>query len=163
MEPVRCGIIGFGFAGPQHAEAMRRLGFVEVAAICAADVNRARENAKAWKIPAVYPTYQELLNDKSIDVVDVVTPTHLHHRITLAALREGKHVIVDKPLATNKREAGEMLEAARSSALVHAVTFNYRFHPLIEHARRAVGRDEIGFTATIYRNGSSGRRIIPVA
>jgi predicted dehydrogenase len=144
MKPIRCGIIGFGFAGAQHAEAMRRLGSVEIAAVCAGDVDRAREKARAWNIPVVYPTYQELLNDKSIEVVDIVTPTYLHHPIALAALREGKHVIVEKPLATKALEAHEMLEVARSSGLVHAVTFNYRFNPLVEQARVMVARGELG-------------------
>jgi predicted dehydrogenase len=144
MKRIRCGIIGFGFAGAQHAEAMRRLGSVEVAAICAEDVNKARDKARSWNIPVVYASYRELLNDKSIEVVDIVTPTYLHHRIALAALQEGKHLIVEKPLATKALEAREMLGAAQSSGLVHAVTFNYRFNPLVEQARVMVARGELG-------------------
>jgi predicted dehydrogenase len=87
MKPVRCGIIGFGFAGAQLGEAMRRLGSVEVAAICAGDVNKTLDKARSWNIPVVYPSYRELLDDPSIEVVDIATPTHLHSDRTCCAAR----------------------------------------------------------------------------
>jgi predicted dehydrogenase len=141
---IRCGIVGFGFIGPQHAEAMRRLGFVEVAAVCSDQPDTLRRKAAQLRIPKVYARYEDLLADPAIDVVDVVTPTHLHHTVALAALRAGKHVIVDKPLALSSRQARELADTARERALVNAVTFNYRYHPLVQQARILVRGGEIG-------------------
>ena len=99
MRKISCGIIGFGFIGPHHLDAIRRLGFVEVMAICTQHPDQAREKASRFHVPKSYADYRELLEDRNIEVVDVVTPTYLHHPIALAALAKGKHVIVDKPMA----------------------------------------------------------------
>src|SRR5690348_9640813 len=141
---IHCGIVGFGFIGPQHAEAMRRLGFVEVAAVCSDEPDILRCKAAQLRIPKVYDRYEDLLADPDIDVVDVVTPTHLHHTVAMAALRAGKRVIVDKPLALSSRQARELADTARERGLVNAVTFNYRYHPLVQQARVLVARGDIG-------------------
>ncbi len=99
MRSVRCGIVGFGFIGPQHAEAMRRLGFVDTAAVCSAEPEMARERASRLGIPKVYERYEDLLDDPTIEVIDIVTPTRMHHPIAMAAIARGKHVIVEKPMA----------------------------------------------------------------
>jgi predicted dehydrogenase len=147
---VRCGIVGFGFMGPQHAEAMQRLGFVDVAAVCSTTPELAREKASRLGISRVYANYEDLLDDRDIDVIDIVTPTRLHHPIAMAALSRGKHVIVDKPLALNLEQAREMRNAARAAGVVHAVTFNYRYHPWWNVAKW--GRS-ICCTGIISRNG----------
>lgn len=144
MKHLRCGLVGFGFIGPHHADAIRRLGFVEVAAICTDDMEVTCEKAKLYHIPKAYATYQELLDDPDIDVVDIVTPTYLHHPIALAAIARGKHVIVDKPLAITAAKAREMLEAARARGVVHAVSFNYRYNPVVQHARAMIAAGELG-------------------
>ncbi len=144
MRSVRCGIVGFGFVGPQHAEAMRRLGFVDIAAVCSAEPEVTREKALRLGIPKVYERYEDLLDDPSIEVVDIVTPTRMHHPIALAAIARGKHVIVEKPLALSLVQAREMLDASCAAGVVHAVTFNYRYHPMVQQARTMVERGEVG-------------------
>ena len=143
MRKVKCGIVGFGFIGPHHAEAMRRLGFVEVAAVCSNEP-ATREKAARLHIPKFYDSYEELIADPEIDVVDVATPTYLHHPVAMAAMARGKHVIVDKPLATTSALAAEMVDAARAAGVVNAVTFNYRYNPMVQQARVLVARGEIG-------------------
>ncbi len=144
MRPIRCGIIGFGFIGPQHAEAMRRLAFVDVAAVCSAEPEATRQKAAMLGIPKVYDNYEDLLDDPSIEVVDIVTPTRLHHPMALAAIARGKHVIVDKPLALSLDQAREMRDAAHAAGVVNAVTFNYRYHPLVQQARFMVRNGDAG-------------------
>jgi predicted dehydrogenase len=144
MRSVRCGIVGFGFIGPQHAEAMRRLGFVDIAAVCSSEPEIARQRASRLGIPKVYERYEDLLNDPTIEVIDIVTPTRMHHPITMAAIARGKHVIVEKPMALSVAQAGEMRDAARAARVVNAVTFNYRYHPLVQQARIMVGRGDVG-------------------
>ncbi len=139
-----CGIIGFGFIGPHHAEAMRRLGFVDIAAVCSDEPEAARSKASRFGISRIYSNYEELIADPGVDVVDIVTPTYLHYPIAMAALRRRKHVIVDKPLALTSAQAGELVETAREAGVVNAVTFNYRYHPLVQHARVLVARGELG-------------------
>jgi len=144
MKKIRCGVIGVGFVGPHHIEAMRRLGFVEVTAISTSNIETARKKAERLNVPKAYGSYEELLGDPEIDVVDIVTPNNLHHRITLAAIARGKHVISDKPLAMTPAEAKEMMQAARDAGVVNAVTFNYRYNPLVQQARVMVANGEIG-------------------
>lgn len=143
MRNVKCGIVGFGFIGPHHADAIRRLGFADVVAVCSNDP-AARDKAARLHIPRFYDNYEDLIADPEIDVVDIATPTHLHHPIAMAALSRGKHVVVDKPIATNSALASEMVRAAYSSGVVNAVTFNYRYYPIVQQARLMVANGEIG-------------------
>src|SRR5689334_9337944 len=143
MRHIKCGIVGFGFIGPHHADAMRRLGFVEVAAVCAKDP-ATREKAARLHIPGFYDNYEQLVDDPEIAVVDIATPTYLHHPIAMAALSRGKHVIGDKPIATTSALAVEMVDAARAAGVVNAVTFNYRYNPMVQQARLMVAKGEIG-------------------
>ncbi len=144
MKPLRYGIVGVGFVGPHHIEAVRRLGFVEIAAVADANLDIARRKAGQLHVPRAYGSYQELVSDPSIDVVDVATPTWLHHPVAMAALAQGKHVIVDKPMATGATQAREMRDAARAAGVVNAVTFNYRYHPVVQQARAMIAGGELG-------------------
>ncbi len=144
MRKIRCGIIGFGFVGPHHLDAIRRLGFVEVTTICTQDPGRSAEKARQHNVPKSCGDYRELLADPDIEVVDIVTPTHMHHPIALAALEHGKHVIVDKPMALNAAQAGEMLLAARRAKKLGTITFNIRGNPLLQQARVMTSHNELG-------------------
>jgi predicted dehydrogenase len=141
---VRCGIVGFGFIGPHHADALRRLGFADVVAVCSDEPDVTRRKVARLGIPKVYGNYLDLLADPDIDLVDIVTPTYLHHPIAMAAIERGKHVIVDKPIATSAALAREMVAAARQAGVVNAITFNYRYNPLVQQARYLVRQGEIG-------------------
>jgi predicted dehydrogenase len=144
MRTVRCGIAGFGFIGPHHAEAMMRLGFVDIAAVTSNEPGTAREKAARLGIPTVHERYEDLLDDPSIEVIDIVTSTRMHHPIAMAAIARGKHVIVDKPMALSPAQAREMRDAARAAGVVNAVTFNYRYHPMVQQARIMVERGDVG-------------------
>lgn len=144
MKRLRYGIVGVGFVGPHHIEAVRRLPFVEVAAIADADLSLARTKAAELGVPGAYGSYEELVADPTIDVVDIATPTWLHHPIATAAIAHGKHVIVDKPMATTSAHAREMRDAARKAGVLGAVTFNYRYNSIVQQARTMICRGELG-------------------
>ena len=144
MKPIRYGIVGVGFVGPHHVEAVRRLGFVEVVAVADANAEIAGRKAAQLRIPRAYGSYQDLVSDPDIDVVDIATPTWLHHPIAMAAIAAGKHVIVDKPMALTAVQAREMRDAARVAGVVNAVTFNYRYHPVVQQARLMIAKGDIG-------------------
>lgn len=144
MDKLRMGVIGTGFIGPAHIEAVRRLGYVEVSAVAEAGKELAEEKAAALSIHKAYGTYQELLADPEIDVVHICTPNTLHYPVAVEALKAGKHVFCEKPLAMNSKESTELVELAEKTGLVNAVDFNYRFYPLNQEARERVQSGEIG-------------------
>ena len=125
-------------------EALRRLGFVEVAALADADQETAEAKAAQLAVPKAYGDYRRLLADESIQAVHVCTPNHLHYEISKAALAAGKHVICEKPLATTAGEAGELVALAAEAGLVNAVHFNLRYYPLVHEARAMAARGELG-------------------
>jgi predicted dehydrogenase len=144
MRTVKTGLIGAGFVGPHHIEAARRLGFVEVVAVAGSSQSSAEAKAEKLNIPKAYGRYEELLDDPEVEVIHNCTPNDLHMPVTIAAIERGKHVIADKPLALSAADAKKMLEAARKKGIVHAVTFNYRYNPLIQQARVMVKRGDLG-------------------
>ena len=141
---IRCGIVGLGFSGSHHLEAILRLGNAEVTAVAARNVDKARAKARRYGIEKVYGSFEELVTDPDIDVIDIATPTASHYAIAIAAMQQDKHVIVDKPLALNVAEAEDMVRAAKAAGVVNAVTFNYRYNPLVQQARVMVQRGDIG-------------------
>lgn len=150
MKRLRMGLVGPGFIATQHVDAVRRLGDVEVVAIAGSSPAAAQRKAQELKVERAYGNYQELMDAADIDVVHNTTPNHLHHAVTLAALRAGKHVISDKPLALDRREARELFDAALAAGVAHVVTFNYRGNPLVQEARLMIAAHEIGELSFIH-------------
>jgi predicted dehydrogenase len=144
MDTVKIGIIGTGFIGPTHIEAIRRLGFVEVVGLAESNQETAEKKAKELHIPKAYGDYREMLADPEIQVVHNCTPNHLHYSITKEIIMAGKHVLSEKPLATTVQESGELLELAKTHKVVHGVNFNYRQHAMVQQLRAMVRNEELG-------------------
>ncbi|MBP7481456.1 MAG: Gfo/Idh/MocA family oxidoreductase [Lacunisphaera sp.] len=144
MKKLRVGLVGFGFIGPHHLDAIRRTGLGEVTAIATSNPSSARAKAEQFGVAKSTSDWRVLVADPEIDVIDIATPTNLHALVALAALAAGKHVIVDKPLSLTSTEAASMLAAAQRAGVVHAVTFNIRYNVMLQHARALVTRGEIG-------------------
>ena len=143
ISDIKAAVVGTGFIGVVHVEALRRLG-VEVAGIVGSSPERAAEKARAAGLPAPYPSYEAMLEDPAVDVVHLTTPNHLHHAQVRDALAAGKHVVCEKPLAMNSEETADLLKLAEESGLVHAVNFNIRFYAQNQEARARVQSGEIG-------------------
>jgi predicted dehydrogenase len=141
---IKAGIIGTGFIGPVHVEAARRLGNVEFVALAEANQDLADAKASELAIPKAYGDYKALLADDEVQVIHNCTPNHLHFAVNRDILAAGKHVISEKPLAMNTTESSELVRLAEASGLIHAVDFNYRFYPLVQHARAMVKAGEVG-------------------
>jgi len=144
MKRIGMGLVGPGFVGAHHIDAVRRLGFVDVVAIAASSDESARKKAEALGVPKAYGSYEALVADPDVHVVHNTTPNFLHVPVILAAFAKGKHVISDKPLATTRDDARRLLAAANDAGVVHAVTFNYRGNPLVQQAREMIAGGEIG-------------------
>ncbi len=117
-DTIRIGIIGCGgIANGKHMPALKKVKGVEMVAFCDIIVEKAEAAAKTYGTPdaKVYSDYKELLEDKTIDVVHVLTPNRAHSFITVDALNAGKHVMCEKPMAINSAEALKMIEAAKKS------------------------------------------------
>jgi predicted dehydrogenase len=138
------GIVGAGFVGPHHVDAVRRLGFVDVVAVAGSSQASADKKAEALGARKAYGSYEALLNDPDIQVVHNATPNYLHYPVNAAAIAKGKHVVSDKPLAMTAAEAKKLLDQATKAGIVHAVTFNYRGNPLVQQARSAIAKGDIG-------------------
>ena len=151
MKHIKAGIIGTGFIGPAHVEALRRLGYVEVAAVAERGQELAERKATELSIPNAYGDYRQLLADPEIKVVHNCTPNHLHFEVNRDILAAGKHVISEKPLAMNSTESRELVRLAEASGVVHAIDFNYRYMPLVQQARvMCQAADDVGRVLAIH-------------
>ncbi len=146
MSKIKVGVVGTGFIGPAHIEALRRLPNVEVVALCEVTKELATEKAAALGIPRAY-TFDELIQQEDIQSVHICTPNFLHYQQSKAALLAGKHVICEKPLAKELHEAEELVNLAAETGLVNAVHFNLRYYPLIRHIKAIRESGELG---TVY-------------
>ncbi len=131
---LRVGIIGTGFVGPHHVDAAHRTGLADVVALAGSSVERAQPAAERLGVEGVVPV-EELLTDRSIDVVHVCTPNASHADLGRRALASGKHVIMEKPLALDSAEAAQLRRQAADAGLHAAVAFTYRGYPMIRRAR----------------------------
>jgi predicted dehydrogenase len=140
---TRAAVVGTGFIGVVHVEALRRLG-VEVLGVVGSSPERARAKAATAVLPEPYDGFEAMLADQRVDVVHVTSPNRHHYDHARAALEAGKHVVCEKPLGMTSRETGELLALARRSGLVHAVNFNIRFYPQCREAHERVAAGELG-------------------
>jgi predicted dehydrogenase len=140
ISDIRAAVVGTGFIGVVHVEALARLG-VEVTGVVGSSPERAAEKPG---LPDPYPSFDAMLQDDRVDVVHLTTPNHLHYEQVRAVLAAGKHVVCEKPLAMDATETAELLRLAEESGLVHAVNFNIRFYPQCQEARARIQGGEIG-------------------
>lgn len=141
---LRAGVIGTGFIGPVHIEAVKRLG-VTVTAICGSTAS-AKDTAARWGIPEVYGDYdyRAMLRSPNVDVVHITSPNKVHVEQSLAALAAGKHVICEKPLGMDTRETARLVRAAAKSDRVFAVNYMCRFFPAVLQMRAMIRRGDLG-------------------
>ena len=139
----RAGIIGAGFMGTVHAHAVRAAGGVvsRVAGRTPEEAERAAARLLAVDAAA---SVDELVTADDVDAVHVCTPNRTHVALAEAALRAGKHVVCEKPLATSPEDARRLVEAATQAGVVAAVPFVYRFYPAVREARARIADGEAG-------------------
>jgi predicted dehydrogenase len=144
---VKVAIIGCGgIANGKHLPSLAKLKNVELVAFCDGKLERAKKAALEYGVEnaKVYDNYQELLLDKSIEVVHVLTPNDSHAEISVAALDSGKHVMCEKPMAKTSVEARQMLEAAKQSGKKLTIGYNNRFRPDSQYLHRVCEQGELG-------------------
>ncbi|MCC6822177.1 MAG: Gfo/Idh/MocA family oxidoreductase, partial [Verrucomicrobia subdivision 3 bacterium] len=148
---LRVGMVGYGFMGKAHSNAWRQAprffplkAHVELHTICgrsAAGVQTARIQF-GWQNAAT--DWRDVVESPLIDVVDINTPNDSHADIAIAAARNGKHILCEKPLALTTKQAGQMLAAVQKAKIVHMVCHNYRRVPALALAKKMIGEGALG-------------------
>ena len=145
MDRIKAGIIGMGYIGVSHLEAIRRIGFAELVAVADVNIDLARKKADEYNISKCYPSVEELLADPEIDVVHNCTPNNLHLEVNRKIIQSGKHIFSEKPLGRTSDESAQMLALLpRHPGIVHGVNYNYRMNPLVQEMKHKVRKGEIG-------------------
>jgi len=152
---IGVGVLGYGFMGRVHTNAYRTIPSTfwppaarpKLVAVCGRNAERVAAAARRYGYEGFYLDWRAMLDDERIQIVSNCGPHSLHTEPSIAALEAGKHVICEKPMALNARDAARMLLAARKSGGKHMCGFNYRFVPAVRLAREIVER---GLLGTIY-------------
>lgn len=142
--------IGAGLFGSWHAMAYGRHPLVDFRAVCDLDESRARQVAETHGAARYTTRLDDILNDPAIKAVSVATPDHAHREVAVACARAGKHLLVEKPLATSTEDAEAIVAAAREAGVMLMTDFHNRANPPMVAARKAVQAGEIGDPSYIY-------------
>lgn len=143
LSEIRAGVVGIGFIGVAHIEALRRLG-VDVAGVVGSSPERAKAKAEQAGLGKVYESVEALAADPEIDVVHIASPNYAHAEQVRTVLASGKHVVCEKPLALTAADTSDLVSRAAEVGLVNAVCFNIRFYPANHQARALVAAGDIG-------------------
>lgn len=143
--PIRIGVLGAAAIVPMAlTNPARSVHDAQIVAIAARDPKRAQAFARKHRIPRVHQTYSDLLADPEIDAIYNPLPNSLHAEWTIRALRAGKHVLCEKPFASNLQEAEEMARTAHETGLVLSEAFAYRYHPLTTRVKEITASGQLG-------------------
>ena len=143
MGKVKCAVIGVGIFGEIHCHTYSTYENTELVIVCDVNEKRVKEIAKKYKTS--YTTdYKEIVKNKEIEIVSVATPDFLHKDITVAMLKSGKNVLVEKPMATKVDEAEEMVYTAKKYGVFLMTDFHNRFNPAIVLTKERIEKGELG-------------------
>lgn len=148
---IHAAVVGTGFIGPVHVEGLRRAG-VRVAGVLGSSPDKSRQMAERMDVPRAYTSFEELLADAEVQAVHLATPNRLHFQQASQALRAGKHVLCEKPLAMNSKESAELVRLAHHSRCVAGVNYNIRYYPL---CREVAERARAGTLGEVYHVAGS--------
>lgn len=142
--PIRTAVIGAGFVGPHHVDAIRRTGLADVTVLVGSDPDRTADRARRLGVGRWSTDALEVIGDPEVDVVHVCTPNDTHVALAGAALEAGKHVVVEKPIALDRASADSLVQMAEESGRHAMVALTYRGYPMVQRARGLVAAGEVG-------------------
>ena len=142
VKKMRAGVIGIGFIGAAHIEALRRLGYVEVVAL--ADPVDAKEKAADLFVPKGYKDYKEMIEVEKLDAVHICTPNFLHHEMAMYAMSKGVAVMVEKPFTVTLKEAEELEAYAKEHQIVTGVNHTLRMFPQVMEMKALMEKGDVG-------------------
>ncbi len=150
MDRIRSAVIGLGWFGEHHVDTLKELPLTEVVAVCTRTESRLKEIADKYNVPKMYTDYRKLLEDKDIDMVSIVTHVKDHYSITIDALRAGKHVFLEKPMADNVDECDEIVKEARKTDKFFMVGHICRFDTVYALAKEEIENGNVGDILSIH-------------
>jgi predicted dehydrogenase len=156
MSVLRVAIVGCGRISDLHQMGYRGREDAKIVAVCDTNRTHARQKAKAWGVEKIYTDYKQVLEDKEIDLVELLTPHHLHCPMTVVACQAGKHVSVQKPMALSAAEADEMIAAAKKAGVTLRVFENFTYYAPAVRAKQMIEAGEIGDIRAIRAHISTG-------
>jgi predicted dehydrogenase len=143
-EKLRCAVIGVGAIGTEHLNSLLHCPRAAAVAIAETNPQRLREAAEKFHVPRTFTNYQELLDQPDIDAITIALPNYLHAQVAIDALNARKHVIIERPMATNAKDAAKIVAAAQKARRTVMVAKNFRFDKHAQCARAAVQRGDLG-------------------
>lgn len=156
MNPIRVAIVGCGRISDLHQIGYRGRSDAKIVAVCDSNEACAREKAVAWEVEKVYTDYHQVLEDKEVDVVELLTPHHLHCPMTIQAAQAGKHISVQKPMALSAAEADEMIAAADKAGVILRVYETFVYYAPAMRAKEMIEAGEIGDIRAVRMHVNSG-------
>src|SRR5262245_31954494 len=150
LKRLRVGVVGIGFIGAAHVDAIRRVPYAEVVAVASSTLERAQRHADELGIARAYRDYRELLADPDVDVIHNCTPNLWHFPVNKAALEAGKACFSEKPLTLTAAEAADLVQVARSTGTPSAVNFSHRGFPQVQEARALIEAGELGAVHAVH-------------
>lgn len=142
MKKLRVGVIGIGFIGAAHVEALRRLGYVDVVAV--ANHNNGAQKAKELFVEQGYDDYREMIDKESLDAVHICTPNNTHYEMAMYAMEHGVNVMLEKPFTMTIEEAEKLCSYAKEHQIVTGVNHSLRMNPQVQQMKAMVQSGEVG-------------------
>ncbi len=161
MKQIRCGVIGLGWFGEHHVDTLQQLPLVELKAVCTRTESRLKEIKEKYHVPKAYTDYHELLADKDIDMVTVVTHIKEHLQPTLDALAAGKHVFLEKPMADNIEDCDKIIAAAAKAGTCFMVGHICRFDTVYALAKEEIDAGNLGTIISMHSRRNLAKWITP--
>jgi len=147
--PIRIGVVGAGMWGTAHAEVFSRSNYSTLAAVCDSNIERASAMGTRFNVPS-YPDIDSMIDGEQIDAVSIATPDFAHREPILAAANKGKHIFVEKPLATSREDLEAIERAVTASGVRLMVDFHARWSPPFYRAWQSVQSGEVGDVVSAY-------------
>ena len=150
MSKLKYGVIGLGWFGEKHCEALATLPNVELYALCTRTKSRLKKLAKTFGVKKTFTDYKEMLKDPELEAVSVVTMWDQHAKPVLASLKAGKHVFCEKPMASTMADCRKIVAAANEAEAFFMVGHICRFNPRYALAKREIEEGKIGKIISMY-------------
>jgi len=141
---IKVGVIGAGYIGPIHIDALSRMGGIKVKSVADVNLNLSKKAAKDYNIGNAYNDYKEIIKDPEIDVIHNCTSNKFHYQITKEALEANKNVLSEKPLAMTLDEAEELVDLADKKGVITSIDFCYRYYPVVQEMALRIKRGDLG-------------------
>jgi predicted dehydrogenase len=156
MSPIRVAIVGCGRISDLHQLGYRGHADAKIVAVCDIHKAHAQKKAKEWGVEKVYTNFSQVLEDREVDVVELLTPHHLHCSMTVQAAKAGKHISVQKPMALSAGEADQMIAAANQAGVILRVYETFVYYAPAMRAKQMIEAGEIGAVRAVRMHVSTG-------